>query len=631
MNTTDNKQSSDFLNEDELFQKIEKLESNWGSSECYLVRINGEQYFMKRLSPEHANDPKYRLIIEKEYKIGKQVESCYTPRYHSINNARENTYILMEYINGSSIEQKLNCDPNYFQNKKNIYKFVTQLLCGLRVLHSKKIIHLDLNPHNIILTQIGNDVKIVDFGFSINDTYLHTAGTTAGFAAPELLSRSFEEIDESTDIYAVGALLQYIQERSGAKLPKKLQCIKERCMQKEKGKRYSTVDEILKIIEHRKLALLGKWAAAVAAIAVLATLVATSGLLTALDNYIGWEKGRFPARFEADGIFYNITDHKARTVEVTFKGNTPEEFEYEYTGGEVDIPQTVTYYGREFTVTGIAGDAFLNPYINKINIPEGVTTIKGSAFRNCLLEGIICIPGSVKEIGKVAFYPIQYIDGFVVDSANSVYDSRENCFALVETATNTLLAGGSNSVIPNTVTSIAEKAFIGTRAKTLDIPQSVTSIGRAAFVHSELTEVHLPDNITVLDEYLFQWSEKLRVITLPKNLKEIKLAALSHCAFSELVIPDGVTTIGDYAFDYCELLKKVTIGKGVESIGEFAFDGCRRLSTVVSHIPAERLFEVNANIFRNIGEGCVLYVPKGAKAVYKNTIGWDRFTKIVEM
>ena len=115
------------------------------------------------------------------------------------------------------------------------------------------------------------------------------------------------------------------------------------------------------------------------------------------------------------------------------------------------------------------------------------------------------------------------------------------------------------------------------------------------------------------------------------NLKEIKLAALSHCAFSELVIPDGVTTIGDYAFDYCELLEKVVLGKGINSIGEFVFDGCRRLTTVVSHIPAERLFEINDNVFGNISEDCVLYIPKGAKAVYKKTLGWDKFTKIVEM
>ena len=70
MNTTFDKRSSGFLSEDEIFQKIEKLSHIGSTSECYRVQINRELFFMKRLRPQYANDPKYRLIIEKEYKIG---------------------------------------------------------------------------------------------------------------------------------------------------------------------------------------------------------------------------------------------------------------------------------------------------------------------------------------------------------------------------------------------------------------------------------------------------------------------------------------------------------------------------------------------------------------------------------
>ena len=106
---------------------------------------------------------------------------------------------------------------------------------------------------------------------------------------------------------------------------------------------------------------------------------------------------------------------------------------------------------------------------------------------------------------------------------------------------------------------------------------------------------------------------------------------MSHCAFRELVIPDGVTVIDNYAFDYCEQLGKVTLGKGVRSIGDFAFDGCKKLKSVVSHIPANELFEISDNVFGNIDEECVLYVPKGAAKRYEKTYGWNVFTKIVEM
>ena len=123
-----NKETSGFLNENNVFQEIERLTYVGGTSECYKVRIDGEYFFMKRLLPEYANDPKFHLIIEKEYKIGSSIDSRYTPRYISINRTEECTYILTEYINGTNIEEILDSTPRYFRCRKNLYKFVTQLL-----------------------------------------------------------------------------------------------------------------------------------------------------------------------------------------------------------------------------------------------------------------------------------------------------------------------------------------------------------------------------------------------------------------------------------------------------------------------------------------------------------------------
>ena len=629
-----NNKSSDFLYEDDVFQQIEKLThiGEGGTSECYRVMIGGKLFFMKRLHPEYANNPKYRLIIEKEYKIGKSIDSPYTPEYISFNNDERGAYILMEYINGASIEEKLNCNPEYFCSKENLYKLILQLLESLEMLHNKKILHLDLTPHNIMLTQVGNDVKIIDFGFCMSDSYIHTAGTTAGFAAPELLERRMNDINESTDIYAVGALLQYIEKKTGKRLPAKLQTIKRRCLQQQKSRRYATVGEIIKVIKYRKLNTFCK-VAAIATVAVIGiTAMVKSGLYTAIDNYISWESGRFPVRFEADGIFYNITDSDKRTVEVTFKGNTPDEFEYEYKGDEVNIPQSVTYNGRKFAVAAIAGQAFKNPYISKINIPEGIKEIKDSAFIYCSLNGAINIPASVEHIGLSAFFPTVYIDSIVVHKDNPFYDSRQGCNAIIETATNTLIAGCKSTVIPYGVERIAKNALTcAEELRHITIPTTVKEIGEKAFAKTKITEVDIPEGVTTLEEYTFQYCENMQRITLPQSLKTIKLAALSHCGYSELVIPHAVTNIGDYAFDYCEYLETVTIGSGVRKIGNFAFDGCRKLKKVISHIPGDSLFNIDHDVFGNIGKECVLYVPKGSKEVYANTLGWDLFKKIVEM
>lgn len=279
-----------------------------------------------------------------------------------------------------------------------------------------------------------------------------------------------------------------------------------------------------------------------------------------------------------------------------------------------------------------AGKAFMNPYISNVKIPCGVTTLADSALYGCLLGDTVRIPKSVTSIGEAAIYPMCYIKGFVVDGENPVYDSRNGCNALIETATNTLVAGCANTVIPAGITAVAANAFMGVGELTaIEIPASVQSIGKNAFVQCGIREIALPFGITELQQYTFQYCSNLWKIALPESLTTIGLAALSHCAFVELAIPDGVTTIGQYAFDCNKMLEKVVIGKGVRSIGDFAFDGCKRLTKVVSHIAANELFEVNKNVFGNIGEGSVLYVPRGAKSAYKNTPGWNIFARIVEM
>ena len=147
----------------------------------------------------------------------------------------------------------------------------------------------------------------------------------------------------------------------------------------------------------------------------------------------------------------------------------------------------------------------------------------------------------------------------------------------------------------------------------------------------KITEVDIPEGVTTLEEYTFQYCENMQRITLPQSLTTIELAALSHCGYSELLIPHAVTSIGDYAFDYCERLKTVTIGRGVREFGHCVFDGCRMLNKVISHIPGDSLFEIDRSVFGNINEDCILYVPKGSKEVYENTIGWDLFSRIEEM
>ena len=160
--------------------------------------------------------------------------------------------------------------------------------------------------------------------------------------------------------------------------------------------------------------------------------------------------------FEVDGIYYNINGNEAT---VTYRGLFYYSVENEYSGSVV-IPATVTHNGTTYPVTSIG-------------------TL---AFGECTGLTSIVIPNSVTEIGQQAFAWCPGLTSIVVESGNPRYDSRNNCNAIIETASNTLIVGCNNTMTPNSVTAIGDDALAYCKGLTsIDIPNSVISIGDWAF------------------------------------------------------------------------------------------------------------------------------------------------------
>ena len=403
--------------------------------------------------------------------------------------------------------------------------------------------------------------------------------------------------------------------------------------------------------------------------------------------------------FQSGDLYYNITSSSAPyAVEVTSKSSS-----YPYNDGviftSVTIPQNVTYNGTNYSVTSIGEYTFSyccsltsvtignsvtsigeNAFrqcssLTSVTIGNSVTSIGNSAFSGCSSLTSITIPNSVTSIGNSAFSGCDNIKTMVVRSGNTVYDSQNNCNAIIETATNTLIAGCQNTIIPSSVTSIGYAAFsncssltsitipnsvtsIGEHAfydcsslTSITIPNSVTSIGYNAFSYcssltsitipnsvtsigdrafykcSSLTSITIPNSVTSIGDNAFSGCSSLTSITIPNSVTSIGNSVFYHCSsLTSITIPNSVTSIGKYAFLECSSLTSITIPNGVTSIGNRAFSNCSSLVSVT--MLATTPPSVGGDVFYSIASDAVLYILDTAdKSAYQKAVG-EYFNKI---
>lgn len=384
--------------------------------------------------------------------------------------------------------------------------------------------------------------------------------------------------------------------------------------------------------------------------------------------------------FEQDGIYYNINGNNA----IVTSGESPY-------SGDVTLPGAVVSDGKSYPVTAIAHSAFrgcisltsiaiprsitaiddyaflgcaalsqvhitdlrawcaiefaspiANPcyyahhlFLNGdevigLAIPDSVQAISAFAFYGCAALDTVSIPASVMAIWAMAFADCPSITCMTVAADNPVYDSRDSCNAIIRTETNKLIAGCMNTVIPGTVTSIADGAFHAcTGLTSIHIPNSVTEIGLEAFYRcSSLMGVNIPNSVRVIGYQAFYGCSSLRGIHIPASVWGIGSSAFEFCpslgsisvspdnprfdsrdecnaiietddnlliaGCRNTVIPPTVTEIEDCAFSGCSALSSIEIPVGVTKLGEYAFRGCSALRSVV--IP-EGVTSIGASAF----------------------------------
>jgi len=310
------------------------------------------------------------------------------------------------------------------------------------------------------------------------------------------------------------------------------------------------------------------------------------------------------------GRIYYLLNTDDLTADVTCK-DTEEDAEYT---GHIVIPETIRFSGNVYRVTGIGESAFEGcSKVTAVTIPTSITHIDYAAFNSCYSLAAITIPGSVTSIGEGAFsecHRLQAVNipasvtsigkrafascyaltSLTVAPENPVYDSRNNCNAIIETATGELVASCNATTartIPDGITAIKDWAFHGCSGlPTILIPQSVTAIGEWVFAYC--------------------------------------------CGITSMTIPDNVTTIGRNTFAECRNLKTITIGKSVTNIGEDLCAGCNNATDIycrAEEVPTVKGALAPASITNRI----TLHVPATAISKYKADPVWSKCKNIVAM
>lgn len=210
----------------------------------------------------------------------------------------------------------------------------------------------------------------------------------------------------------------------------------------------------------------------------------------------------------------------------------------------IDFPDNITYIGSSAFAdcTGLTSVDFPNSLthlgsgafarctgLTEITIPDSLTELYENTFAYCTSLTNITIPENITRI-DLAFIGCTGITDIKADKNNSVFDSRNDCNAIIETKTNKLILGCKNTLIPDSVTCIDEGAFYGcTELQSITIPDSVTSIGESAFEKCD----------SLKDVYYSGTQEQWNAITVGKFNENLLNAAVHFPMITVTLNPQG--------------------------------------------------------------------------------------------
>jgi len=226
---------------------------------------------IKVLRPEFTEDEEFVKKFRREAQSAASLSHPNIVGIYDVGTESNSYYIVMEYIKGQTLKELIKSKGTLgVEYSTNI---AIQICYALEQAHKNNIVHRDIKSHNILIRE-DNSVKVTDFGIAraVSSSTITNTGNVIGsvhYFSPEQARGGY--VDEKSDIYSLGVVmyemltgrlpfegdspiavaLKHIQEEpeppSGinSRIPKAIEAIIMKCMEKEVSKRYNSASEII--------------------------------------------------------------------------------------------------------------------------------------------------------------------------------------------------------------------------------------------------------------------------------------------------------------------------------------------------------------------------------------------------
>ncbi len=241
----------------------------------FKVRIGIKWYIRKQLNTPFKDSPLYQGVLSKEFEIGQQLEHPNLVKYLNYGTDEEGEFILTEYIDGDTLSAVIASNKDIISGKSLIALFVQDILPAVKYLHTKKIIHGDISPNNILYDQTAAKLYLIDYGHTKSRSFVSLSGGTNNFISPEAANTP-ALVNQSSDIYSIGKVLELI---TSVYSVKRYNALITKCCIENQAHRLQTIESVERYLIRSKRKLL--------IVALSFALLLTIGIITFYFNRNG--------------------------------------------------------------------------------------------------------------------------------------------------------------------------------------------------------------------------------------------------------------------------------------------------------------------------------------------------------